>query len=228
LKQDRFAATTMETVSWAVEHRKTLVTVGLAAAVVLAIVLGGWYYLQSQEQAAGTALGHALRTYEAQVAPPGTPAQPGIITFSSAKDRARAAQTEFRTIASQYRHTRSGELARYFAALTDVELGNNSAAEQELKQVAGVHNQDLAALSKMALASIYRNTSRDADAIALYKQLIEHPATSVSKPRAQLELADLYSSKQPQEAKKLYEQIAKENPTSPAAQMANSHLSELK
>jgi predicted negative regulator of RcsB-dependent stress response len=228
LKQDRFTATTMETVSWAVEHRKPLVITGLVAAVAAAIILGGWYYLQSREQMASNELGHALRIYEAQIAPAGTPAQPGIITFTSAKDRARAAQTELRAVAAKYKHTHSGELARYFAALTDADLGNNSAAEQELKQVAGAHNQDLAALAKMALASIYRNANRDADAIALYKQLIEHPTTSVSKPRAQLELADLYSAKQPSEAKRLYEQIAKENPTSPAAQMANSHMADLK
>jgi tetratricopeptide (TPR) repeat protein len=218
----------METVSWAVEHRKTLITAAVIAGIVLAIALGTWYYLQNQEQMASTELGHALRTYEAQIAPPGTPAQPGITTFPSARDRARAAQTEFRTIAAKYKHTHSGELARYFAALTDADLGNNSAAEQELKDLTGVHNQDLAALSKMALASIYRNMNRDSDAIALYKQLIDHPAPAVSKAQAQLELADVYAAKQPQEAKKLYEQIAKENPTGPAAQLANTRIGELK
>jgi predicted negative regulator of RcsB-dependent stress response len=228
LKQDRFATTTMETISWALEHRKNFVVGGIAAALVLAIGLGGWTYLQNQEQLASADLGRALRTFDAQVVPPGTPPQPGVQTFSSVKDRAQAAQPEFRRIAAKYGLTRSGELARYFAALTDVDLGNTGAAEKELKEIAGAHNKDLAALAKLALASVYRNSGRDSDAIVLYKSLIEHPAMSVSKAQAQLELAAVYAVKQPQEAKKLYEQIAKDNPTNPAGQMASARLAELK
>jgi hypothetical protein len=41
-------------------------------------------------------------------------------------------------------------------------------------------------------------------------------------------LAETYSAKQPDEARKLYQQIQKENPTSPAAEMAASQLSALK
>lgn len=228
LKQDRFAATTFETFSWAVEHRKNLIMGGAAAALVVALVLGGWTYLQNQEQLASTQLGQALRTFEAQIVPPGTPPQPGVTTFSSVKERAQAAQPAFRTIAAKYGLTHSGELARYFAALTDIDLGNTSAAEKELKDIAGAHNKDLAALAKLALASVYHNSNRDSDAIGLYKELIAHPTLSVGKAQAQLELAGLYAAKQPQEAKKLYEQIAKDNATNPAGQLASSRLAELK
>ncbi len=217
----------METVSWAVEHRKNLIMGGAAVAVVLALVLGGWTYLQNREQLASAQLGHALRTFEAPIVPPGTPPQPGVTTFPSIKERAQAAEPEFRTIAAKYGLTRSGELARYFAAITDIDLGNTAAAEKELKDIAGAHNKDLAALAKLALASVYRNSNRDSDAIALYKDLIEHPTPTVGKVQAQLELAALYASKQPQEAKKLYQQIAKDNPANPAGQLASTRLAAL-
>ena len=73
-------------------------------------------------------------------------------------------------------------------------------------------------LAKFALASQYKSSGQDAKAIDLYKQLIAHPSRTVGKAEAQLELASLYAAKQPAEAKKMYEEISKENPASAAAQ----------
>jgi len=88
---------------------------------------------------------------------------------------------------------------------------------------------DLAALAKFALASVYRKTNRDKDAIELYKQLMDKPTTSVGKATAQMELADLYQQKQqPQEAKRIYEQVQKENPNTEIAQLAQQKLGGLK
>ena len=51
---------------------------------------------------------------------------------------------------------------------------------------------------------------------------------SVPKSSAQLALAGLYEAKQPDEAKKMYQAIAKENPQSPAAQIATQHEQTIK
>jgi tetratricopeptide (TPR) repeat protein len=228
LKHDRFAEVTGETVHWAVEHRKTITILGLLAVIAVGAILGSWYYLQIQDQKASLEMAQALRTYDAAIVPAGTPPQPGFTTFTSVQERARTAQGQFRTIAQKYRRTRSGEIARYFAALTDVDLGNEAAAEKEFKEIYGSHNQDLAALAKLALANQYRNSGRDAEAIALYKQLIEHPTRSVGKAEVQFEMAALYKSKQPAEAKKIYEQIRKDTPAGPAAEMASAQLQDMK
>ena len=64
---------------------------------------------------------------------------------------------------------------------------------------------------------------------ALYQELINKPTASVSKVTAQLELADLYkNSNQPLDAKRIYEQVKKDNPTNEAGQMATQKLTELK
>ena len=228
LKQDRFATATAETVSWAVEHRKVLTTVGIIAGVIVAVVLAGYYYLQQQNQAASLAMASAFRTYDASIVPAGTPQQPGMTVFNSAQDRAKAARPLFQAVVEKYPHTRNAEIARYFVALTDLDLGNSAAAEKQLQDLAGAHNADLSSLAKFALANQYRNTGRDAQAIELYKQLADHPTNSVSKAQAQLALAEAYSAKQPDEARKLYQQIQKDNPTSPAAEMAATRLGTLK
>src|ERR1700684_2769800 len=49
LKQDAFSRVTIDaaerTAHWSVEHRQTLIISVVAVAVVLAAVIGGWYYL---------------------------------------------------------------------------------------------------------------------------------------------------------------------------------------
>jgi hypothetical protein len=52
--------------------------------------------------------------------------------------------------------------------------------------------------------------NRDGEAIKLYKDLIDHPTTSVPKVTAEFQLADAYQSRQPEEAKRIYDELAKE------------------
>jgi len=84
-------------------------------------------------------------------------------------------------------------------------------------------------VAKEALAALYAGTNRTKDAIALYQELMNKPTTSVSKVTAQLQLAEIYQdSNQPLEAKKIYEQIKKENPANEAGQLATQRLAQLK
>ena len=108
-------------------------------------------------------------------------------------------------------------------------MGDNATAERELRRIASTHNDDLSALAKFALASVYRNLNRSKEAIDLYKQLMDKPTRTVGKVSAQLELAATYQAGgQAAEAKKLYEQVQKENPSSEASQIASAKLQELK
>jgi TolA-binding protein len=233
LKQDRFSQATFgaaeATVHWTVEHKTKLIAGAAVVAVVLAASFGGWYYLNQQDQKASLQLNQAVRTLDTSVRPAGAPADPTFPSFASAKDRATEARKQFQAIADSYPHTRTAEFARYFLGLTSSQLGDNAAAERELKDVASSHNEDLAALAKMALATVYRNTNRTRDAIDLYNALITKPTRSVGKASAQMGLAETYkSTQQPAEAKRIYEQIQKENPGTEIAQFATQKLQELK
>src|SRR4029077_2829674 len=107
--------------------------------------------------------------------------------------------------------TRNGKFARYMAGVAGVEAGDLKQAEQNLTDASSFRARDLSALAKFALASIYRASHRDPDAIRLYQELIEINSVAVPKSTAQFELASLYETQQqPAEAAKIYEQIQKD------------------
>jgi TolA-binding protein len=233
LKQDAFSRVTIgaaeKTADWTVEHRTTLIIASIVAVVLIGGVIGAWYYLNAQDEKASQELSIAVRTMDTQLRPPGTPEQPDFPTFTSSKERAQAAQKQFQAIVDKYPHTRSADVARYFMGVTAQTLSDNAAAVQNFKQVASVGNRDLASVAKNALAALYAQTNRPKDAIALCQELIKRPTTSVSKVAAQLQLAEVYqNSNQPLDAKKIYEQIKKENPGNEAAEIANQKLAQLK
>jgi TolA-binding protein len=233
LKQDAFSRVTIEaaekTAHWTVEHRSTLVISGAVVAVVLAAVIGGWYYLSTQDEKASLELSQAVRTMDTPLRPAGTPAQPDIPSFTSVKERAAAAQKQLQAIVDKYPHTRTSDMAHYFLGVAAANLSDNAGAERNFKDVASTGNRDLAAVAKIALASLYAQSNRTKDAIALYQELINKPTASVSKVTAQLQLAELYqNSNQPLDAKRLYEQIKKENPANEAGQVATQKLAALK
>ena len=233
LKQDAFSRVTIgaaeKTAHWSVEHRKTLLVVTVVAAVIVAAVGGGWYYLNTQDEKASFELSQAVRTLDTPLRPAGTPAQPDFPSFASAKERSDAARKQFQAIADKYPHTRTADMARYFLGVTSASAGDNAAAENSFKAVASTGNKELASVAKLALAALYGNTSRTKDSVVLYQELINHPTASVSKATAELQLAELYqTSNQPLDAKRLYEQIKKENPGPEAVQRATQKLAEIK
>lgn len=233
LKEDRFSKVTIEaaerTVHWTVEHQSKLIVASIAVAIVAAVLAGSWYYLNTQDEKASAELSVAVRTFEAPVRPAGMPPQPGYDSYASLQERATEARKQFQGIVDKYPHTKTADMARYFVGLADAQLNDNAAAERNLQQAAGSSNKDLAALGKLALASVYRGENKDSQAIDLYKQLADRPTTTVSKSTAQLELASYYESKaKVTEAKKLYEQIQKENPSTEAASLAQRRAAALK
>jgi TolA-binding protein len=233
LKQDRFSKVTFEAAGnaahWSVEHQSKLIAAVIAVIVLGAIAFGGWYYLNSQDEKASAELSTAVRTWETPVRPAGVPPQPGSDSFASVQERATAARKQFQAIVDKYPRTHTADMARYFVGLAAAQLGDNAAAERSLQDAARSSNADLAALGKFALASVYRAENKDAQAIDLYKQLMDKPTLVVSKATAQLELASFYESRQkPDEAKKIYEQVQKENPSTEAASLAQRRVAALK
>lgn len=233
LKQDAFSRVTIDaaekTAHWTVEHRSTLLISAAIAVIVVAAVVGGWFYLSAQDEKASFDLSQAVRTMDTPLRPAGTPEQPDFPTFTSAKERAQAAQKQFQAIVDKYPHTRTADMAHYFLGVSAATLSDNAAAERNFKEVISSGNREVSAVAKSALASLYGQTNRVKEAATLYQELISKPTTSVSKVSAQLQLAELYQgSNQPLEAKRIYEQIKKENPGAEAGQLATQKLTEIK
>jgi predicted negative regulator of RcsB-dependent stress response len=229
LKQDKFAESVTGKISWVMENRSRVIAASILAGLVLIAAIGATWLWNYRNEKANAALGDAMQTYSAEIVPAGTPSQPGTPTFTSSQARARAAYDQFQKVAGQYGLTKAGQMAKYMAATSAIDMGDLKSAEMELKTVADSGNKDVAALAKLSLAGLYRDQQRTSDALQLYKQLVDKPTDSVSKATAQLALASLYeSSNQSAEAGKLYSEIMKNDPRSAAASIANQHLSELK
>ena len=228
LKEDRFKASAAEAVHWTEEHRRTLIIGIIALVAAVGIGVGGWAYMQHQNDKASVEVGAALRTLGAPIVAPGSPVPAGTETFTSIKDRAAAARKKFQAIADHYRFTSAAKYSRYMAATAAVDAGDNAAAESELMELASSRDKNSASLAKFALASLYRNTGRNSDAVQIYKELAEKPTDTVPKDTAQLELAGMYETTQPAEAAKLYESIKKADPKSVAAQIASERLDSAK
>ena len=91
LKQDSFSRVTIgaaeKTADWTVQHRSTLIISTIVAVLLVGGVIGGWYYLNQQDQKASIQLNQAVRTMDTQLRPAGAPAEPDIPSFASAKER---------------------------------------------------------------------------------------------------------------------------------------------
>lgn len=225
LKHDQFVDSTKQGLEWASENRRSvIVTSSIVVAALLVIVCGVLIY-NSRSAQASVAFGAAMQAYQTPLATPGQPVPPGVKTFASVNDRAKAANDLFKGVADKYGMTPDGKNARYFVGLTYMEEGQNGPAESTLKEVASGWNGDLAALAKLSLAQLYRQTGRDSQAIDLYNELTAKPTSTVPSGLAQLQLAELYETQgKPDLAKKIYAQLKDKDPKGPAGAIATQKL----
>lgn len=225
LKEDRFVETAQGAAEWTATHRKPVIVSAVALIVVVAGTLGFIAWRTRQNDAANLALGSAMRVFNATLRPAGAPVTPeNKDDFTSAAERGKAAEKQFKSVADQYLHTDAGHIARYLAGVAAMQAGDNAGAEQQLKAAADSGDKNIAALAKMALANYYRGNNKFADATRIYTDLANHPTDTVSKAAAELAMADMYESTDPKEAISIYQRIQKEDPNSPAAQTAAAKL----
>ena len=225
LKHDQFIDTTHHGLEWASENRRSLIATSGIVLVALLVVVAGALIYTSRANQASVAFGAAMQSYQTPLAAPGQQVPAGVKTYASASDRAKAANDLFMGVADKYGMTPDGKVARYFGGLTYMEEGQNGSAESTLKQVASGWNGDLAALAKLSLAQLYRQTGRDSQAVDIYNELTAKPTTTVPSGLAQLQLAELYEAQgKPELAKKIYAQLKDKDAKGAAGALAAQKL----
>jgi predicted negative regulator of RcsB-dependent stress response len=229
-KQDQFITFTEQGVDWAKQNQQQAITIGVVVIVLVLLIVGGYSFYQHRTNLASNAFGDAMQTYQEPLASQAPELQPGAKTFPDAKARAAAANAQFSAVADKYGMTDPGKMALYMTGVTYIEEGNNSAAEDALKKVANGWNGDTAALGKSALAGLYEQTGRNADAEKLLEELGKGSATTVPPYYAQVRLGDLYQSEgRMADARRVWAQVkdkdkdSKGNP-GPAAEVASERL----
>ncbi|MEO8724874.1 MAG: tetratricopeptide repeat protein [Acidobacteriaceae bacterium] len=228
LKHDRTQEVANEAVHWTQSHRNAIIATAAGALIVAAIIIGVYTYMQNQDRAASTALGHAMQVLQSPVRQPGQPADPNQPSFANAQERDKAALGEFEGVAGKFPRTDAGHYSLFMAGVVQLDSGDIAAAEKSFTRTRNDGSSDVSSLAKLALANIYVGQKRDADAIKIYKDLMDHPTNSVPKVTPELELAQYYEShNQKADAVKLYDQMQKENAKSPIGQLAQSKITEL-
>jgi tetratricopeptide (TPR) repeat protein len=224
LKQDSFVQATASGLSWLDEHRATVIRVSIAVVVIVGLFFAGLITYNNRSERAASLFGQAMDVYSTPIAQPGQPAEPGVKTYASAAERAKAAYPLFEEVASKYGWLKEGANARYLAGMAAIDMGQTSTGENDLKKAADSSDSNVAALAKLALAGIYHQTGRDSQAVELYQQLIAKPAATVPSSLAKLQLAQMYESTKPDEAKKLYAEIKDQDKGTAAGQIATQKL----
>jgi predicted negative regulator of RcsB-dependent stress response len=223
LKKDSFAQATATSVSWISGHRSGVVRYAIVGLAVVVVGIGSLVAFNVRTSGAEAALGAALDTYSAPLAQPGAPQEKDV--YATSADRSKAANQQFVTVADQYGWLAAGVKAHYFAGVTYRELGNNPQAEAELKTAAASWNRNLSNLAKLALAGLYHQSSRDAQAIELYNNLSAKPSDTVSASVAKLDLADLYAeSNQLDKARTLWAAVKDADKEGISGQIATEKL----
>jgi hypothetical protein len=224
LKQDSFVQATASSINWIDANRSILIKASIALVVVLGLFFAGLIAYNNRSERAEVLFGQAMDIYNTPLTQPGQPAEPGAKAYATAADRAKAAYPLFEEVANKYGWLKAGANARYLAGMTALDMGQSSTGENDLKQAADSHDSGVAALAKFALAGLYHQTSRDPQAIEIYQQLIAKPTLTVPASMAKLQLAALYETTKPDEAKKIYAEIKDQDKTTAAGQIATQKL----
>jgi tetratricopeptide (TPR) repeat protein len=217
IKQDELASGLETAAAWLVGHRDE-VRIGVGVAAVLLAAAGAFAYFQGQRaREADRAFRDALTTFEAPVAAEiaaGTERPSGQV-FATAEEKYKTAAAAFEGVERRYGSSVTGLRAKYYAALSRAELGQQAEAEKALKEIqargAGLEPD----LARLALANLYRRGGQVDKAVEAYRALATNPAASVPRDFALLSAAQsLEDVKRWTEARNTYRQLVEEFPAS--------------
>jgi hypothetical protein len=108
-----------------------------------------------------------------------------------------------------------GLRARYYAALSRIELGQYDEAEKALKELQGRGSGLESELARVALAGLYRRSGKVDQAVEAYRGLATNPAANVPRDFALLSAAQaLEDAKRWAEARAAYRQLVEDFPAS--------------
>jgi len=219
LKKDEFATEVSKTYEFLQRQRKTLTHMGIVIAAVALVVASGYFLAQRRSAGANDQLAEALKVYYPLS---------GDITYADDKARYSAVQRRFAVVADKYSWLKPGLVARYYEGLSARNAGSTDEAIRLLQLVAHKRDENYSSLARFALAAIYAQAGRTAEAENLYRELLRKPTDTVPGETASLALADLLSATKPAEAEKIYLELKKQAPKSAAAEQAEKRLAELK
>ena len=210
LKQDKVRETFEHGAEAVLSHTR-LASIALLAAIVIASGYLVWrFYSDRQNAQAQAAFDDAMKIYNAPLSIPGQPTLPGEVTYADEARRSQDAEAKLTVVAEKYPHTNAGKLARYYSALSLMDLDRLNQASEELKKLNAGSDKELAALAQYQKALIAERTGKNEEAVKDLQALSNAGSVLVPKPLVLLELAGILRQSDPKQATSIYEQIKKD------------------
>jgi predicted negative regulator of RcsB-dependent stress response len=224
LKKDEVRDTLVHGAEAVMSHQTGVAYIVGIAALVLILVFGWRFYSERQTVKATAAFDDAMKVFQARIRNPGEATDPNEVTYFAEQNKYQDANRKFTDVAMKFKHTRSGQLSAYYAALSLEKLNRDADARKWLEGLGHQGNSDFRAMASFELAQVDERTGQGADAAKIYQQLIDKPVALVPKPLVMLALADHYRAVNPSEAVKLYNQVKTQYPNTSASQQAEQQL----
>jgi uncharacterized protein YpmB len=202
LQHDKFKDSVASVVGYTTSHSSQVIrwtAIGVVA--VLIIGAGAWYfsYRSSQRQ---QDLAAAFQVLGAEVGP----ANQFEKTYPTADAKQKASIKALSdVIAKDGESSREGLIALYYRGTIKAAQGDK-AAESDLEKAAD-SSSSCAPLAKIALSQLYAGENRLHDAEALLRSIVDKPTSLVSKNQAELLLAQLEQTSNPQDAKQIVKSV---------------------
>jgi TolA-binding protein len=222
IKQDEFL-TGMEKLWRLLSTHRDEVRITVVTLVVVGGLAGGLAFFKARKSQEGReAFSEALTIFDTPLAgeAPRPQAEQGP-TFPSASDKFKKAAAAFDGVVRRYPSEAIARRARYYAALSRIELGEDAAAQGELEALAKEPGDLTPALARMALADLMRKKGRYDQAAEAYRQLASDANFSLPRDYPLWNLATtLEDAGRPEEAAAAYRRLRDEFPSSAWAQEA--------
>lgn len=207
IKTDKFAQEVTHGFEWITDHKEAVVRYGSIAAAVIVVALGSYLYIRHQATAREDALAAAIRIDNASAGPQNPQAPPATMNFPTAEAKETARIKAFSDVAAKYHGTQEGAIAEMYLASDAADKGNMAEAGKRYQDVMDSAPAPYAALARLSLAEVYQAEGKTADAEKLLRDAVNHPAITVSKEDATIQLAQLLAKSNPAEARKLLEPL---------------------
>ncbi len=216
------------------EAHKQTINYGLIAIAVVAVAVMATLSWRSVSAGRATALlAEAMTVAEAPVTPPvagqtgSLPTQPAG-TFPSNKARLEAALPKFLAVADAYPSREAGLVAKYRAAAALVGLGRTDEGIQKYKEVAEKGTGVVQAMARLGVADALISAGKHTDAVASLKDLAAKGGDDLPLDGVLMQLGRAYRlSGQAADAKKSFQRLVDEFPTSVYATDARRELESL-
>ena len=231
IKQDELRTGLEKASHWMGEHSREVQVTAVAVVVLFGAALLVQSFRARQDAAAEAAFSKAIETFHAPVATElATSAERPAVTYPTREEKYRKALSEFEAVEK----SASGEMrqrARYYAALSRLELGEVAPAEKTLTELAARRDKDdlVPSLARLALADLHRRNGQPQKAIEAYQKMLEDSSFLLPRDHALLKLAAAQEdAARLEEARTSYERLVQEYPGSVYAGEARQRAEYLK